>query len=59
MVNRKKRINMNMIGGYTDGSVGRQVSFHIKLHQISRYIHFRMGLLVRRPADELTDKCAC
>ena len=27
--------------------------------RISRYIHFRVGLSVRRPADELTDKCAC
>ena len=57
MVNRKDGIKMNMIGGYIDGSVSGQVSLHIKLHQISRYINFRVGLSVRRPADELTDKC--
>ena len=27
--------------------------------KINRYIHFRVVLSVRRPADELTDKCAC
>ena len=33
MVNRKERIKMNMIGGYTDGSVSGQVGLHIKLHK--------------------------
>ena len=51
MLNRKERIKMNMIG-----SVSGQVSLHTK---INRYIYFRLGLSVRRPAGELTDKCAC
>ena len=33
MVNRKEKIKMNMIAGYTDGSVSEQVSLYIKLHQ--------------------------
>ena len=57
MVNRKERIKMNMIGGYIDGSASGQVSLHTKCIKISRYVHFRVGLSVRRPADELTDKC--
>ena len=40
MVNRKERIKMNMIGRYIDGSVGGQVSLHIKLdenHELNNY----------------------
>ena len=33
MVNRKKRIKIIMIGGYIDGSVGGQVSLHIKFDE--------------------------
>ena len=60
MVNQKERIKMNMIGGYIDGSVSGQVSLYIKTaSKLSGTFIFPVGLSVRRPADELTDKCAC
>ena len=40
MVNRKERINFNMIGGYIDGFVSGQVRLHINLdenHELNNY----------------------
>ena len=42
MVNRKERIKMNMIGGYTVGSVSGQASLHIKLdenHELNMLVY--------------------
>ena len=37
MVNQKESIKMNMISGYIDRSVSRQVSLHIRLEIMNNY----------------------
>ena len=55
MVNRKERINFNMIGGYIDGFVSGQVSLHSKLngkHRLDMKLYEWIDLWVSRQVDD-------